>query len=291
MESPGITASVPPMATVQSRFSKQEYLDTIEQLRRHILKGDCYEINLCQEFYCRQYQADPSVLYQSLSQRSPTPFAAYYKNSDKYLICASPERYLKKSGRRVFTQPIKGTLPRDAHHANEESERRQLQMSAKDRSENIMVVDLVRNDLSRICEEGSVTVEELFGIYSFPRVHQMISTVSGYLPENTDWVDVIRSTFPMGSMTGAPKKRVLELIEQYERTRRGLYSGAVGYCTPERDFDFNVVIRSMLYQQASGYLSFQVGSAITWRSDAEQEFEECRVKASAMRELLSGKSA
>jgi para-aminobenzoate synthetase component 1 len=145
-----------------------------------------------------------------------------------------------------------------------------------------MVVDLVRNDLSRICKEGSVKVDELYGIYSFPQVHQMISTVSGELEENINFKDIISATFPMGSMTGAPKKRVIELIEQYERSRRGIFSGAVGYIDPSGDFDFNVVIRSMMYNQSNRYLSFQVGSGITFYSDPVKEFEECEVKAEAM---------
>jgi para-aminobenzoate synthetase component 1 len=149
-----------------------------------------------------------------------------------------------------------------------------------------MIVDLVRNDLSRICEESSVHVDELFGIYSFPQVHQMISTVSGQLRKDIHWTDAVKATFPMGSMTGAPKKRVMELVEQYERTRRGIFSGAVGYVTPQRDFDFNVVIRSILYNAANKYLSYQVGSGITFYSDAEKEYEECLLKAAAIKKSL-----
>jgi para-aminobenzoate synthetase component 1 len=150
-----------------------------------------------------------------------------------------------------------------------------------------MIVDLVRNDLSKICSAASVKVEELFGIYSFPQVHQMISTVSGQLRSDIHFIEAIKATFPMGSMTGAPKKRVMELIEQYEQTRRGIFSGAVGYITPEGDFDFNVVIRSIMYNAASKYLSFQAGSAITFYSDPEKEYEECLLKAAAIKKVLS----
>lgn len=149
-----------------------------------------------------------------------------------------------------------------------------------------MVVDLVRNDLSRVCEEGSVKVDELFGVYSFPQVHQMISTVSGQVREDLTFADLIRATFPMGSMTGAPKKRVMELIREYENSRRGIFSGALGYISPAGDFDFNVVIRSIMYNAGSGYLSFQAGSGITWYSDPEKEWEECLLKASAIEAVL-----
>ena len=150
-----------------------------------------------------------------------------------------------------------------------------------------MVVDLVRNDLSRVCKEGTVTVEELFGVYRFPQVHQMISTIKGELRDGMNLADVLKASFPMGSMTGAPKKRVLELIEQFERTKRGLYSGAVGYIDPKGDYDFNVVIRSLLYNASAKYLNYQVGGGITFYSDAEKEYEECLLKATAIRQLLS----
>jgi para-aminobenzoate synthetase component 1 len=222
-----------------------------------------------------------------LSDASPNPFAAFYKLDDKYLLCASPERYLKKTGTSVFTQPIKGTWQRSLGNTREDDHnRQQLFNSSKDRSENVMIVDLVRNDLSKICEPGTVIVDELFGIYSFPQVHQMISTVSGQLRSDIHFMQAIRATFPMGSMTGAPKKRVLELIERYERTKRGLFSGAVGYITPGGDFDFNVVIRSILYNNTRQYVSFQAGSGITFYSDPAQEYEECLLKAAAMKGVL-----
>ncbi|MBS1562749.1 MAG: anthranilate synthase component I family protein [Bacteroidetes bacterium] len=272
---------------IRSRFSRQEYIDTVEQLRGHILRGDCYEINFCQEFFAEQMTLDPLSTYRQLSEASPNPFGGYYKLDDQYLLCASPERYLKKQGRTILSQPIKGTSRRSTgDRTRDEESRRQLYESSKDRSENVMVVDLVRNDLTRICHEGSVQVGELFGIYSFPTVHQMISTISGELCEGLNFADILRASFPMGSMTGAPKKRVMELIKRYERTPRGLFSGALGYITPEDDFDFNVVIRSILYNQADGYLSYQVGSGITFYSNAEQEYEECMLKAEAIKKVL-----
>jgi para-aminobenzoate synthetase component I len=286
-EAPATIECRPTNINITSRFNKQEYLQTVRSLQQHILRGDCYEINFCQEFFAAQAIIDPLPVYTTLTEISPNPFTAFYKTNDQYLLCASPERYLKKTGDKIISQPIKGTWDRDIANALlDEEKKQQLRNSSKDRSENVMIVDLVRNDLSRICEESSVQVDELFGIYSFPQVHQMISTVSGRLKKELHWSDAISSTFPMGSMTGAPKKRVMELIEQYERTRRGVFSGAVGYVTPQRDFDFNVVIRSILYNAANKYLSYQVGSGITFYSDAENEYEECMLKAAAIKKSL-----
>lgn len=287
---PDAPASTAPV-TIQHRIPKAEYLHTIRQLQQHILRGDCYVINFCQEFFAEQTSIDPLPVYLALSAASPNPFAAYYKLDNQFLLCASPERYLKKTGNNVLSQPIKGTWQRNREDRQEDDRNKErLYHSAKDRAENVMVVDLVRNDLSRVCEEGSVQVDELFGIYSFPQVHQMISTVSGQLRSDCSVIDAIRATFPMGSMTGAPKRRVLELIEQYEQSRRGLFSGAVGYITPNEDFDFNVVIRSILYNASQQYLSFQTGSAITFYSDPEQEYEECLLKAAAIQEVLLPRS-
>jgi para-aminobenzoate synthetase component 1 len=273
--------------TIQNRISKEEYISIINQLKQHILRGDCYEINFCQEFFAEDSVIDPVAIYRKLSAVSPNPFSALYKINDQWLICASPERYLKKQGNQILSQPIKGTSKRIIGDSKKDRlNKEELWLSAKDRSENVMVVDLVRNDLAKVCEEGTVKVDELYGIYSFPQVHQMISTVSSALKKNIAFTDIIKATFPMGSMTGAPKKRVMELIEKYEKIKRGIFSGAVGYISPDGDFDFNVVIRSIMYNAASGYLSFQAGSGITFYSDPEKEWEECLLKAEAMRKVL-----
>ncbi|HEY2720778.1 MAG TPA: anthranilate synthase component I family protein [Chitinophagaceae bacterium] len=273
-------------ANIRNRYEKKEYVAVVEKLREHILRGDCYEINFCQEFFAENSIIDPVAIYSNLSSLSPNPFSAFYKLEDKYLLCASPERFLKKLGRKILSQPIKGTARRMSAAVEDIKSRNELQQSTKDRSENVMIVDLVRNDLSKICTEGSVTVDELFEVYSFPQVHQMISTISGELSEHIRFSDIIRATFPMGSMTGAPKKKVLELIARYERTKRGIFSGALGYITPEGDFDFNVVIRSIMYNSAARYLSFQAGSAITFYSDPEKEWEECLLKVASIRKVL-----
>jgi len=271
---------------IQSRFSKEEYIKIIEQLRQHIRLGDFYEINFCQEFFIENHTIDPLELYLNLNHLSKAPFSAFYKWNNRFLLCSSPERFLQKIGNKITSQPIKGTIKRGDTPLEDKELIHQLLHSKKDRSENVMIVDLVRNDLSRTCT--NVQVEELFGIYSFAQVHQMISTISGNLLPNLHFTEVLKHAFPMGSMTGAPKVSAMQHIEQYERTRRGLYSGAVGYITPSGDFDFNVVIRSILYHAKTRYLSFQVGGAIVWDSSPESEYEECLLKANAMRSVLFG---
>ncbi|MGE0089799.1 MAG: anthranilate synthase component I family protein [Bacteroidales bacterium] len=274
---------------LKSRFSKPEYLSTVKRIKEHIQKGDIYEVNLCQEFFFES-QINPLETFIQLKEISPTPFSGFYKLKNKYLICASPERFLKKAGTKIISQPIKGTIGRGRTEDEDNSLKEKLLNDPKERSENVMIVDLVRNDLSHTAKKGSVKVEELFGLYSFRQVHQMISTVISEVDENKDIIEIIKNAFPMGSMTGAPKIRAMQLIEKYEKTKRGLYSGAVGYITPERNFDFNVVIRSILYNQSKNYVSFTVGGAITSLSDPEKEYEECMVKAKAITNLFNLKS-
>lgn len=276
-----------PFPLLKARFSKNEYIETVQKLQEHILRGDCYEINFCQEFYADDATIDPMLVYRKLSAESPNPFSAFYKYEDKYLMCASPERFLKKKGSTIISQPIKGTANRVKNDLEADEQRKDnLLNNDKERSENIMIVDLVRNDLAKICTQGSVSVKEFLKVYSFPQVHQMISTITGNLRENISLADIFYATFPMGSMTGAPKKRVMELIEKYEKTRRGLFSGTLGYINPDGDFDFNVVIRSVLYDQSNSYVSIQAGSAITFKSNPENEYEECLLKISAMKKAL-----
>jgi len=279
---------LPSKVTIQSRYTKEEYIEIIQSLKKHIQRGDCYEINFCQDFFIEKIQLDPVDLYHKLLELSPTPFAALYKLDDNYCICASPERFLKKTGDVVISQPIKGTSKRDHSDATADLLYKEyLLNSAKEKSENVMIVDLVRNDLSRICAEGSVFTKELFGVYSFPQVHQMISTIQGSVKEDVHWTEIIKACYPMGSMTGAPKIKVMELIENYEQVPRGLFSGSIGYVTPAGDFDFNVVIRSIFYNQSKQTLSFKVGGGITFNSDPTMEYEECMIKASAIMKVLS----
>ncbi len=283
-------ADAPPPASTRftPRLTRDEYLATITALQRHILLGDCYEINFCQEFYAQPAALDPLAAWQALSQASPNPFSAYYRLDERFLLCASPERFLSKTGSTLLSQPIKGTAARALYDpAADLRLARELYLSEKDRVENVMVVDLVRNDLSKISLPGSVQVSELFGIYPFPQVHQMISTITGELLPELHWSQAIAATFPMGSMTGAPKNRVVQLIAQYERSHRGIFSGAVGYVTPEGDFDFNVVIRSLLYNREKQYLSYLVGSGITFNSDPAAEYEECLLKAQGLLKVFN----
>ncbi len=282
-----IEESIKTQVQIEKRISRDDYIHIIEKLKQHILRGDCYEINFCQEFFSTNVALDPLFIYNRLATLSPNPFSVFYKVNSRYCMCASPERYLKKTGNRIFSQPIKGTAKRNLDNAtDDDNAKKYLIESDKEKSENVMVVDLVRNDLSRICKPGSVQVDELFGIYSFPQVHQMISTISGEPVDGLNWIDCIKATFPMGSMTGAPKKKVMELIEEYEQTKRGLFSGAIGFVRPGGDFDFNVVIRTILYNEKEKYLSFQTGGGITYNSEPAMEYEESLLKAAAMIKVL-----
>ena len=272
---------------IRPRVSGDHYLKQVAAIREHIQRGDIYEMNYCIEFFDDQAVADPVRIYEKLNGLSPTPFSCFFSWDGKALMCTSPERFIKKSGNKLLSQPIKGTIARGESEQEDLRRRQELLTNPKERSENIMIVDLVRNDLSRTARDGSVRVEELCGIYPFSHVHQMISTVVSELADSFHPVDAIRHAFPMGSMTGAPKVRAMQLIEHYEDTRRGLYSGSVGYIAPNRDFDFNVVIRSILYNSTNRYLSYMAGSAITSGSIPEREYEECLLKAETMRKALS----
>lgn len=271
---------------MQAKVSREKYIETVKKIQEHIVQGDVYELNYCVEFFATHTRIEPLETYFALQAISPTPFACFIKHQNRYLLSASPERFLKKSLNKLYSQPIKGTVRRAQDKDADEALKTALLNSEKERAENLMIVDLVRNDLAKSSEVGSVVVEELFGIYSFKQVHQMISTVSSTIIDGINPVEAIENAFPMGSMTGAPKVMAMKLIEQYETTKRGLYSGAVGYFAPNEDFDFNVVIRSIQYNAANQYVSFEVGSAITFDSDAEQEYEECLLKASAMLQAL-----
>lgn len=272
---------------IQQRISKENYLKKTEKMLAHIHRGDMYEANFCMEFFAEDTNIEPLEIYQNLNQISASPFAVYFKKNQHYLLSASPERYLKKEDGKVISQPIKGTAKRNLDAIIDEQNKMDLQNNPKERSENIMIVDLVRNDLSQTATKGSVVVEELCGIYSFKQVHQMISTIVSNVEHTTSPIEILRTTFPMGSMTGAPKISAMQIIEELEETKRGLYSGAVGYFTPTGNFDFNVVIRSILYNSENNYLSFSVGSAITSEAIPEKEYEECLLKAKAMFEVLS----
>lgn len=271
---------------IQARINRETYLEKIAELQQHISRGDIYEVTYCQQFFAEHAEIDPLEVFMKLNALSPTPFAGYVKIRDQYILSASPERFLRKQGNKLISQPIKGTAKRDADPVKDQEIRLALSLNGKEQAENVMIVDLVRNDLTKSARPGTVKVEELFGIYTFPQVHQMISTISCELHPDLHFIQAIQNTFPMGSMTGAPKIKAMELIEAYEYSKRGAYSGSFGYITPEGDFDFNVVIRSILYHAGRKYLSFQVGGAITYAAVAEAEYEECLLKASAIIQTL-----
>jgi len=275
-----------PEATFDLSEPEAAYLETIGQLRRHIRNGDCYEINYCVNGQASVPGLDPYAVFTELSELSPAPFSALYRADNAWLICASPERYLHKKGQMLTAQPIKGTARRGTTVAEDEANKARLRSSIKEQAENVMIVDLMRNDLARTCRPGSIKVNELFGIYTYPQVHQMISTISGEMKEEIPFTDAIRHSFPMGSMTGAPKYKVMQLIDRYEKTARELFSGTTGYVTPAGDFDFNVVIRSLFYNSSSGHLSYEAGGAITYESNAAEEWLEMRTKAWAMERIF-----
>jgi len=271
---------------IQQRISKDIYKEKVEKMLEYINKGDIYEANFCMEFYA-ETTINPLEKFFLLNDISKPPFAAYVKNNNNFLLSATPERYLKKENNKIISQPIKGTSKRYSDFEKDEISKNNLALDPKERSENIMITDLVRNDLSRTAKKGSVEVEELCVIYSFLQVHQMISTITSIIDDQYFALDAIKYSFPMGSMTGAPKISAMNIIEELEETKRGLYSGSVGYFTPNGDFDFNVVIRSILYNSKINYVSFSVGSAITALSIPELEYEECLLKANAMIKVLN----
>ncbi len=276
------------LTNISNRTPKEKYLNSVNQIKQDIVDGNYYELNYCQEFYAEDFIADPFTLYQKMNKVSMMPFGSFLKVVDCYVVCCSPERFLKKAGNTLISQPIKGTAARDLVNSSQDEENKlKLQINEKERAENVMIVDLVRNDLTRSSETGSVSVRELCQVYSYSNVHQMISTITSELRQDVHPIDALRLTFPMGSMTGAPKIEVMKRIEQLEDTKRNVYSGCLGYINPDGDFDFNVIIRTLLYNAQTRYASYHTGSAITYDSIPEMEYEECLLKAQTFFSLLS----
>lgn len=272
---------------ISATISKDEYVEKVNTLKQHIQKGDIYEINFCMTFEAHDAVIDPVYIFQKLNSISQAPYAMLGKFDKQWIISSSPELFLSKRGNKLITKPIKGTAKRGKTKEEDEELKLSLQNSLKEKTENVMIVDVARNDLSRIAKKGSVQVEKLFDIESYLQVHQMVSTVSCEIKEKTNFEDIIKATFPMASMTGAPKYRAMQLIDEYELYNRGPYSGAIGYIDENGDFDLSVLIRSIFYDEDKKYLSFTVGSAITALCNAEEEYEECLLKAKAMMEVLS----
>lgn len=276
----------PSKINFNSSTSKAEYIEQFTSLQKHIQRGDIYEINFCKSLITN-VQIAPLDSYLRLAGASPSPFSAYYKLLDKYAMCASPERYIQHKNKQLLSQPIKGTNARGLTEIQDKAQREKLYNSKKERSENVMIVDLVRNDLSRVAAKGSVRVSELFGVYSFATVNQMISSVEAELKEGVHPIDAIKVSFPMGSMTGAPKISAMQLIEKHENFKRGLYSGSLGYIDPRGNYDFNVVIRTLFYNENTQALIYPVGGAITALADANEEWEETELKARILYSLFN----
>lgn len=265
---------------------KEKYLQNVEHIRSRIAEGDFYEMNYCTEIKAENAAINPAKVYAALQKKTEAPFACFVKYGEQYLLCASPERFLAKRGSKIISQPIKGTIRKG--NTDEENERlkNELLNSEKERAENVMIVDLVRNDLTKFAKTGTINVDELFGVYSFKTVHHLISTISAELQDEDNAILAIKNAFPMGSMTGAPKHEVIKQIDEIEDMQRGLFSGAVGYFDEANDFDFNVVIRSIFYNADTKEISIKTGGAITYDSVAEKEYEETILKRKAMEESL-----
>jgi para-aminobenzoate synthetase component I len=282
---PAMKSEHPPLRIVpmpQTNFTKEEYFRAVERIKEYIWAGDAYQVNLSQRF-SSECKEDPWSLYRRLRRINPAPFSAYIRFGDTAVLCSSPERFLSVRGHQVETRPIKGTRPRGAR---EEDGRlaEELRSSAKDRAEHVMIVDLERNDLGRVCEWGSVHVSEFEAIESYPTVHHMVSTVRGRLRRDVGLVDCLRACFPGGSITGAPKVRAMEIIEELEPNRRGLYTGSLGYLGYDGSMDLNIVIRTMVLR--GGRVHFSVGGGVVADSTAEGEYAETFDKARALFQSL-----
>jgi para-aminobenzoate synthetase component 1 len=262
-----------------ARTNKENYLKNIVKIKSLLQQGEIYEMNYCQEYFAENIKINnPFEMYFKLNIITKAPFSAFLNTENHQVFCGSPERFLQKKGNKLISQPIKGTAARGNSEKEDLANKETLQNKQKERSENIMIVDLVRNDFSKIAQKNSVKVDELCAIYSFETVHQMISTVSSEVKENTSFTDIIRATFPMGSMTGAPKLNAMKYIDELEDFSRGIYAGSIGYIEPNGDFDFNVIIRSLVFNKEDKYLSCAVGGAITILSEPEEEYAECQTK-------------
>jgi para-aminobenzoate synthetase component I len=268
----------------QSNFTHADYVKAVSRARQYIMDGDIFEVNLSQRFES-PLSISPYELYLRLRRINPAPFAAFLDFPKAAIVCSSPERFLKLAGDRVETRPIKGTLRRGSNPAEDQARARELLASAKDRAENMMIVDLERNDLGRVSRYGSVKVTELAILETYPTLFHLTSTVVGQLKEGVSRIDLLKATFPGGSITGAPKVRSMEIIDELEPTRRSVYTGSLGYLSFDGDMDLNIVIRTFLIKGGRAY--FQAGGAVVFDSDPESEYQETLDKARALFEALN----
>jgi para-aminobenzoate synthetase component 1 len=268
---------------ISSNLSRQQYSESFQRIQTYIHDGDCYQVNFAQRFRV-PVTGDPWEAYSSLRRENPAPFGAYLKLPQGEVLSCSPERFLQVRDRKVETRPIKGTRPRGKTAEEDRLLREELDASAKDRAENLMIVDLLRNDLGKSCQPGSVTVPMMFEVESFATVHHLVSTVIGELAPGEDAVSLLRGCFPGGSITGTPKLRAMEIIEELEPNRRGVYCGAIGYLGFDGDMDTNIIIRTLIHRKGS--IFFSAGGGIVADSEMEAEYQETFHKAAAMLELL-----
>ncbi len=264
------------------RVNKETYTNAVNKLLGHIQRGDIYEINYCVEFFAEGIVIDPLKVFAKLKELTGAPFAGLYQCGDEIIICASPERFLKREGSKLLSQPMKGTAPRGKDRVEDEKLKFDLATSLKEQTENVMALDVARNDLSIVAKKGTVVTTELFGVHTFKNVHQMVSTVESQLKNEIGFKEILRATFPPASMTGAPKISACKLIAQYELFPRNIYSGCLGRIEDNGDFDLTVVIRTIIYNAKTKRLSFHVGSAITASAHPEKEWEECLLKADSL---------
>lgn len=274
-----------PDFTFTAVTERADYIRKVEQIKNDILFGRYYEMNYCIEFKAKLRERSFLPYMLRLNERTSAPFSAYARIGEVTILCSSPERFMTKKGNSLMSQPIKGTNHRLSGSGNDK-QLEALKNSEKEKAENVMIVDLVRNDLAHVCQAGSIKVDELFGTYPFKTLNHLISTVSGQLQEGLSFGDMLEAMFPMGSMTGAPKLEVMKHIDAYEDHQRGIYSGCLGYIDPEGDFDFNVIIRTLVYHHNDESISYKVGSAITIDSEAEHEYEECLLKGHRLEDLF-----
>ncbi|MCE9633844.1 MAG: aminodeoxychorismate synthase component I [Methylophilales bacterium] len=271
------------LSPIISNMSESQYQSAFQRIQRYIVEGDCYQVNLAQRFSA-QVDGDPWLAYQNLREHSPAPFSAYLNLPDVQILCNSPERFLQVKHRQVLTQPIKGTRPTSSDLAQNAVNIQDLKNSSKDRAENLMIVDLLRNDIGKNCLPGSVKADQLFALESFANVHHLVSTVTGQLAPGHTATHLLRGCFPGGSITGAPKLRAMQIIEELEPHRRGVYCGAIGYIGFDGNMDTNIAIRTAVVAQGS--ISFCAGGGIVADSVGEQEYRETWDKASTMLELI-----
>lgn len=268
---------------IRSDFEKAQYLEAVNQVIHYIIEGDIYITNMTRQIIVES-PVSPYAVFLRLHKTNPAPFSAYLNLGDFRIVCSSPERFIKLAGGVAETRPIKGTRKRGATTEEDDALRAELLQSAKDRSELLMIVDLERNDLNKVCEPGSVKVTQLFDVETYATVFHLVSTVLGKLKEGLTAMDLLTAMFPGGSITGAPKRRAMEIIDELEHSRRGLYTGSIGYLSLDNSCDFNIVIRTAVYQ--NGIYHLGVGGGITCESDLEFEFEETEQKAKALLEAM-----